>query len=207
MATYKALKFFSKKKKEDSKEYTSDDVRFYDKLRIAGRRLGDKLTLKPKDYRNDYADALSKRDLDDFYKKYKGYHTKMHLLNAGAGAGIGALIGGAIGRKGKKGKAAAIGAAVGSLGGLASALKENTKLGRAHNAAKEEVFQDINGKNYLEKEIALNRAAGSRKSKEEYLSDFAKAARKHGDNNFGIGIKDRFKKYYMNPNLRSNYED
>ena len=84
-------------------------------------------------------------------------------------------------------------------------LGNHTKLGRGARAANMEMVQDMDGKKYLEKDIALNKAIGSKKSEKEYMNEFAKAARKNGKNsNFGIGVKDRYKKYYLSPSYRSN---
>ena len=43
-----------------------------------------KLFFVPENYREDYAKALKKRDMDDFLEKYKGYHTKAELAVGGA---------------------------------------------------------------------------------------------------------------------------
>lgn len=213
MATYR-IKLFSKKK--DNKKYTSDDVPFIDRFRIKAGRIGDKAFFVPENYREDYAKALKKRDMDDFLEKYKGYHTKAELAVGGATSA--ALAGWAyhsakkdlerypnIKQTSPKKVAALVGGITAGSMAIGTLLGNHTKLGRGARAANMEMVQDMDGKKYLEKDIALNKAIGSKKSEKEYMNEFAKAARKNGKNsNFGIGAKDRYKKYYLSPNYRSN---
>lgn len=213
MATYR-IKLFSKKKDNKNKKYTSDDVPFIDRFRIKAGRVGDKVLFVPENYREDYAKALKKRDMDDFLEKYKGYHTKAELAIGGATAA--ALAGWAHhaaknnlkkypGAASPKKVAALVGGVTAASSAVGTLLGNHTKLGRGVRAANMEMVQDMDGKKYLEKNIALNKAIGSKKSEKEYMNEFAKAARKNGKNsNFGIGVKDRYKKYYLSPSYRSN---
>jgi len=217
MAIYR-IKLFSKKK---DKKYTSDDVPFIDRFRIKAGRAGDKVFFVPENYREDYAKALKKRDMDDFLEKYKGYHTKAELAVGGLTSA--ALAGWAYNSAKKdikkhpeikkypgvagspKKMAALVGGITAGSAAIGTLLGNHTKLGRGARAANMEMVQDMDGKKYLEKDIALNRAIGSKKSEKEYMNEFAKAARKNGKNsNFGIGVKDRYKRYYLSPNYRSN---
>ncbi len=213
MATYR-IKLFSKKKDNKNKKYTSDDVPFIDRFRIKAGRIGDKAFFVPENYREDYAKALKKRDMDDFLEKYKGYHTKAELAVGGLTSA--ALAGWAYNSAKKdlkkypkamspKKQAALVGGITAASAAVGTLLGNHTKLGRGARAANMEMVQDMDGKKYLEKDIALNKAIGSKKSEKEYMNEFAKAARKNGKNsNFGIGAKDRYKKYYLSPNYRSN---
>lgn len=219
MATYR-IKLFSKKKDNKKQKVYIDDVPFIDRFRIKAGRIGDKAFFVPENYREDYARALKKRDMDDFLEKYKGYHTKAELAIGGLASG--ALAGWAYNSAKKdlerypniknypkamspKKQAALVGGITAGSMAIGTLLGNHTKLGRGARAANMEMVQDMDGKKYLEKDIALNKAIGSKKSEKEYMNEFAKAARKNGKNsNFGIGAKDRYKKYYLSPSYRSN---
>lgn len=184
MATYR-VKLFSKKK--DNKKYTPNDVPFIDRLKIKAGRIGDKITFKPENYREDYASALKNGDMSDFVEKYKGYHAKKDLA---IGSGLVATTGGLSYHLVKKHpkffdgfspkKMALLTTVPTATGlGLAVALQHGNKAAREALAAQMEFREEDRGRKHIEKSIALNKAIGSKKSKREYMSEFAKTTRKN----------------------------
>ena len=153
--------------------------------------------------------------MDDFLEKYKGYHTKAGLALGGlTSAAMAGMVHHHVKKNLKKHPepgvspkkvAALAGGVLAASSAVGTLLGNHTKLGRGARAANMEMALDMDGKKYLEKNVALNKAIGSKKSEDEYMNEFAEAARKNGKNsNFGIGAKERYKKYYLAPSYRSN---